>query len=209
MTDHYPFELPPLPYAYNALEPYIDEETMHYHHDKHFKTYIDNLNKALAPYPDYYDWSLEKILKNINSLPMDIQVPVKRNGGGVFNHNLYFNSLAPVGTSTISKELETAILGTFGSYDKFKEKMKEAGLGQFGSGYAFLVADSKNGLRIENLPNQDVPLSDTSWPILPLDVWEHAYYLKYKNERSTYIDNWFNVIDWGNVSKRVRFVRRR
>ncbi|MPM51835.1 Superoxide dismutase [Mn] 1 [bioreactor metagenome] len=117
--------------------------------------------------------------------------------------------MAPAGTSTISKELEAAILHTFGSYDKFKEKIKQAGLSQFGSGWAFLVADSKNGLRIENLPNQDVPLSDTSWPILPMDVWEHAYYLKYKNERNTYIDNWFNVIDWGNVSNRVRFVRRR
>lgn len=208
MTDHYPFELPQLPYAYNALEPYIDEETMHYHHDKHFKGYIDNLNKALEPYPEYHDWSLKKLLKNIDLLPEDIRLSVKRNGGGVYNHNMYFNSMAPVGTNTMSKEMEAAINYTFGSYDSFKEKMKQSGLSQFGSGWAFLVADSQKGLYIQNMPNQDIPLSDTSWPILPMDVWEHAYYLKYKNERNSYIDNWFNVIDWGNVSKRVLFVKK-
>jgi len=209
MTDHYPFELPPLPYAYDALEPYIDKETMYYHHDKHFKTYIDNLNKALAPYPEYHDWSLKKLLKNLDSLPQEIRTPVRQNGGGVYNHNMYFDTMAPAGTSTMSKEMETVINQTFGSYDNFKDKIKEAGLSQFGSGWAFLVADSEKGLYIINMPNQDVPMSDTSWPILPMDVWEHAYYLKYKNERDKYIDNWFNVIDWSNVSNRVVFVKRR
>lgn len=208
MTDHYPFELPPLPYDYNALEPYIDEETMHYHHDKHFKGYIDKLNAALEPYPEFHDWSLKNLLKNIDRLPEDIRLTVKQNGGGVYNHNMYFNSMAPAGSSTMSKEMEAAINYTFGSYDNFKEKMKEAGLSQFGSGWAFLVADSEKGLYIVNMLNQDVPLSDTSWPILPMDVWEHAYYLKYKNERNSYIDNWFNVIDWGNVSDRVIFVKK-
>lgn len=205
MNTHYPFELPALPYAYNALEPYIDEETMHYHHDKHFKTYIDNLNKFLAPYPQYHDWTLEKLLTNLDSLPKELQTPVRNNAGGVYNHNLYFNSMSGEGNNIPTGSMADAIDKKFGSYDQFKAKMKEAGLGQFGSGWAFLTADSNQGIDIEKTPNQNVPLTDQKWPLLPMDVWEHAYYLKYKNQRDQYVDNWFHVIDWNKVNERVNW----
>lgn len=210
MNDHYPFKLPPIPYSYDALEPYIGKETLYYHYDKLFRAYIDNLNKTLEPFPMYHNWSLEKLLTNLSLLPNEIQVPVSRYAGGTYNHNMYFNSMFPVnkGHQNITRDMEYAIKRFFGSYNGFKEKMKSAGMAQFGSGWAFLVADTRNGLYIINMDNQEVPLCDTTWPILPLDVWEHAYYLQYKNLRSQYIDNWFNVIDWVNVCKRINFVNK-
>lgn len=194
----YPFELPELPYAYEALEPYIDRETMHFHHDKHFKTYVDNLNKALEGYPQFQDWTLEQLLSQLPKLPDGLQTAVRNNGGGVYSHDLYFDMMAPGG-----QEIPSAIADAFGGADVWKQKMKAAALGQFGSGYAWLVRDADGKLQIISLPNQDNPLSQGLTPVLPLDVWEHAYYLKYQNLRGDYIDNWMHVVNWDAVNARL------
>ena len=190
----YPFSLPALPYAYDALEPYIDQETMHYHHDKHLKAYVDNLNKALETCPDYQSWTLEQLLTRLNQLPESIRTAVRNNGGGVYNHDLYFDLMAP-GEQTVP----AAVADAFGGAEEFKKKMKAAALGQFGSGFAWLAADDAGVLKILALPNQDNPLTQGLRPILCLDVWEHAYYLKYQNLRADYIDNWFRVVNWKAV----------
>lgn len=190
----YPFELPPLPYAYEALEPYIDRDTMHYHHDKHMKTYVDNLNKALENYPEYRDWTLTDLLSKLNELPDGLRESVRNNGGGVYNHALYFDMMAPSG-----QHMPDRIYSTFGSAEDFKNAMKSKALSQFGSGFAWLVKDDLGELKIISLPNQDNPLTLGLTPILPLDVWEHAYYLRYQNLRGDYIDAWFNVINWDAV----------
>ncbi len=192
----YPFELPPLPYAYDALEPYIDEATMRFHHDKHMKTYVDNLNKALESHPELHKWTLEKLLKDLDKAPEDVRTAIRNNGGGVYNHELYFDLMA-------NKKLDVpeVVAKAFGGVDEFKAQMKKTALGQFGSGFAWLVKDKEGKLKIIALPNQDNPLSQGLTPILPLDVWEHAYYLKYQNLRADYIDAWFNVIDWDKVVK--------
>lgn len=194
----YPFELPPLPYAYDALEPYIDKETMHFHHDKHLKTYVDNLNKALADKPDYRGLTLEQLLARLSELPDDLKNAVRNNGGGVYNHDLFFDLMAPAG-----QEIPAEIADAFGGADQWKQQMKAAALGQFGSGFAWLVRDDAGTLKIISLPNQDNPLSQGLHPILPLDVWEHAYYLKYQNLRGDYVDNWFHVINWAAVKERL------
>ena len=193
----YPFELPELPYAYDALEPYIDKETMHFHHDKHLKTYVDNLNKALEGHPEYHSWTLERLLSDLDQLPEGMRTAVRNNAGGVYNHDLYFDLMSPG-----DKELPSAIADAFGSGEEFKKQMKAAALGQFGSGFAWLVADGSGKLKVIALPNQDNPLSQGLRPILGLDVWEHAYYLKYQNLRGDYIDNWFHVIDWKTLAER-------
>jgi len=197
LNKHYPFELKPLPYDYSALEPYIDEQTLHFHHDKHLKTYIDNLNKILKSYPDYQNLMLIELLINVNSLPEEIQTGIINNGGGVFNHEIYFNSMKkhykdnkPVGK--LAKDIEKY----FNSFENFKEKLKEAAVSQFGSGYGWLVADVDNGLKIVKTPNQNTPLTKTAFPFLNVDIWEHAYYLQYQNRRTDYVENWFNVINW-------------
>lgn len=195
----YPFELPPLPYAYDALEPYIDKETMHYHHDKHLKTYVDNLNKAIEGYPEYHSRTLEQLLSGLEELPDAIRAAVRNNGGGVYNHALFFDMMAPAG-----QQIPDEIAEAFGGEDKWKKEMKAAALGQFGSGFAWMSADSSGSLKIFALPNQDNPLSAGAYPILPLDVWEHAYYLKYQNLRGDYIDNWFNVVNWNAVRERLK-----
>lgn len=191
----YPFEVPELPYAYDALEPYIDKETMIFHYDKHFKTYVDNLNNALKNFPEYHSWTLERLLTGLSTLPSGLQNAVKNNGGGVYNHDMYFNALTP-GGQTSPEFIEEA----FGGDEAWKKQMKAAALDQFGSGFAWLVLDGEKNLKIMALPNQDNPLSLGFEPILPLDVWEHAYYLKYKNLRGDYIDNWFKAINWNFVS---------
>lgn len=201
MDEHYVFELPPLPYPYDALEPYIDEETMKLHHDKHFKTYVDNLNKALAPYPKYHSWSLEKLLKNINALPFSIQTSVKNNGGGVYNHKLYFSIMGPPNDEKPFGNLGNAMTRQFGTYDDFKTKFKQSALSVFGSGYAWLVIDRMKRLKIITTANQDTPLPMGYCPILLIDVWEHAYYLKYHNRRDEYIDSWFHIINWDAAEK--------
>lgn len=194
----YPFRLPEFPYAYHALEPFIDQRTMYFHHDKHLKTYIDNLNKALEAYPEYQTWTLEELLTRLPELPEELRTPVRNNGGGVYNHEMYFHLMAPAG-----HPFSTEVAEAFGGEDNWKRQMKAAALGQFGSGFAWLVRDTTGALKIIALPNQDNPLTIGLQPILPLDVWEHAYYLKHQNLRSDYIDDWFHVINWNAVEQRL------
>lgn len=198
-TQHYPFTLPDLPYPYNALEPYIDEDTMYFHHDKHFKSYIDGLNKALEPYPQYHTWTLEELLSRLSRLPRELQTSVRNQGGGVYNHDLYFDSLTPNSQNT-----PAFIIDIFGSEENWKTQMKTKSMNQFGSGFGWLVMDLKGMLQIISLPNQDNPLSIGLYPLLPLDVWEHAYYLQYQNLRGDYIDQWFHIINWNFITLRLR-----
>jgi Fe-Mn family superoxide dismutase len=191
----------PLPYDYSALEPYIDEKTMHLHHDKHLKTYVDNLNAALKNYPDYQSWSLERLLKNVNWLPEDIRTPVKNNGGGVYNHEFFFGGMSAARETQPSEELLVLIERDFGSLDSFKQQFKKAALGVFGSGYAWLALGPDGKSVIKTTANQDTLIPLDLCPVLVIDVWEHAYYLKNYNVRADYIDNWFNVLDWRKVSE--------
>ena len=196
----YPFTLTPLLYDYDALAPYLDAETMHFHHDKHLQTYVNNLNKTLESAPAYHDWPLEKLLSNLDQLPAEIRASVRNNGGGVYNHDFYFATLAPAGQT-----MPAAIAAAFGGEEQWRAQMKAAALGQFGSGFAWLVQDDAAGeLKIITLPNQDTPLAAGLTPLLPLDVWEHAYYLNYQNRRADYIDAWFNVINWEAVQARLQ-----
>jgi len=197
---HYPFVLTPLPYDYNALEPFIDEKTMHLHHDRHLKTYVDNLNAALKNYPEFQTWSLERLLKNVNWLPEDIKTPVKNNGGGVYNHEFYFNNMSAERDTQPSPELLEQIDRDFGSLDEFKQQFKKAALGVFGSGYAWLALDKNGKLVIKQTANQDTLIPLELCPVVVIDVWEHAYYLKNYNVRADYIDNWFHVVDWQKAS---------
>ena len=193
------FELKPLPYAYDALEPYIDKETMMLHHDKHEKAYVDNLNKAISKYPELYKKGLDGILKDLNSIPEDIRETVKNNAGGVYNHDFFWSIMTPEKGQKPSEELLKAINKDFGSLDNLKTKFNEAALGRFGSGWAWLVLNKDGNLSIISTPNQDSPISQDLKPILGIDVWEHAYYLKYQNRRKDYIDNWWNVVNWKQV----------
>lgn len=193
------FELKPLPYAYDALEPYIDKETMMLHHDKHEKAYLDNLNKAIAKYPELYKKGLEGILKDLNSVPEDIRETVKNNAGGVYNHDFFWTIMSPQKDMIPKGDLLKAINKDFGSFDNFKAKFKDAALGRFGSGWAWLVLGKDGKLSIISTANQDSPISQGLTPILGIDVWEHAYYLKYQNRRGDYIDNWWNVVNWKQV----------
>ena len=199
MNEHYPFENPPLPYAYDALEPYIDTRTMHLHHDRHLQTYVDNLNKALKDYPALHSWSLEQLLIDADRLPAAIQTPVKNNGGGVYNHIFYFNGLSNTDTRHQAGALYSAIVRDFGSPQQFYSAFKDAALAVFGSGYAWLVTDKTGKLSIIKLANQNTPIAKGLCPIAAIDVWEHAYYLKHYNERAAYIDDWFQVADWSRA----------
>lgn len=201
MNEHYPFTLIPLPYPYNALEPYIDEETMRIHHDKHVGTYVENLNKALKDYPAYHDWSLEMLLYNIYSLPVEIQTAVRNNAGGVFNHNLYFSVLGTERINSPVGNLSNAINKEFGSSERFLTELKQKALSVFGSGYAYVVLNRNGKLMIITTKNQDTPLEMNLYPVLPVDVWEHAYYLKHQNKRADYIDDLFKVINWNKVEE--------
>ena len=183
----YPFELPPLPYKYDALEPYIDSETMYYHHDKHYKTYIDNLNAALEPFPNLQELTLEQLLTWTRFLPQDTYTKIMQNGGGVYNHSLFFNGLAPAAeeqpmpSGALLRDMEE----TFGSFSKFKKAFYAEALKVFGSGWTYLVYNRQGKLKIVNLKNQETPLLLKARPVLAVDLWEHAYYLKYKNARSS------------------------
>ena len=193
----YPFSLTPLPYEPGSLEPSIDTETMNIHHGKHVQTYVDNLNNALKDYPDYHGYSLEKLLYNLGSLPDAIKPAVRNNGGGVFNHDLFFSVLTKGGKALSSgSPLSAAIEKKFGSLDNLKAELKTAGLTQFGSGWAWLVSDSSGALSVEKTPNQDTLIEKNLTPVLNLDVWEHAYYLLRQNRRPEYIDNFFDVVNW-------------
>lgn len=198
----YPFVARPLPYEYDALVPVLDAETLTFHHDKHYQTYVDNLNAALADYPELQKKSLTELLTDIDMLPAAVKTAVRNNGGGVYNHELYFDSMrSPVGQDP-SGALEEAINRDFGSYRQWKEKMKQAAVGRFGSGWAWLVADKDGVLSIVQTANQDVPDLEDYTPILLVDVWEHAYYLQYQNRRADYVEGWFGLINWRKAGKR-------
>ncbi len=194
------FSVPDLPYAYDALDPHIDEETMRVHHDKHHQAYVDKANEALAG-TEWADRDVEDVLRNLSSLPGETQTPVRNNGGGHFNHTLFWQMLSPDGGGEPSGELAAAIEETFGSFESFKGEFKKAGVTRFGSGWAWLVQDS-SGLAVISTPNQDSPVMDGSVPLLGCDVWEHAYYLKYQNRRPDYIDAFWNVVNWDYVAER-------
>lgn len=203
MSEHYKFINNPLPYAYNALEPYIDEKTMRIHHDKHLQTYIDNLNNTLSEYPQFQNWTLGQLIMNVPSLPDEIQTAIKNNAGGVFNHQFYFANLASSdsASSRPTGMLSESIKNEFGSYESFQNQFKKAALSVFGSGYAWLVVNATGQLRIITTPNQDTPLPLGMCPVLNIDVWEHAYYLKHYNKRADYIDDWFHVVNWNNANR--------
>jgi Fe-Mn family superoxide dismutase len=194
------YEVPDLPYAYDALEPHVDEATMKVHHDKHHQAYVDKVNAALEG-TDLDGKPIEEVLQNLDSLPDDKQGPVRNNGGGHANHTFFWQIMSPDGGGEPSGALSDAIDSAFGSFDEFKEKFVEAGVGQFGSGWAWLVKDG-DGVAIEKTPNQDTPVSDGKTVLLGVDVWEHAYYLKYQNKRPDYINAWFNVVNWDEVQSR-------
>jgi len=196
MNKHYPYVNPPLPYDYNALEPYIDALTMHLHHDRHLQTYVNNLNETLKNNPELQSWSLEKLICNAEYMPKDIQVSIQHNGGGVYNHIFYFNGMSNSETRCQAGVLYDALVNEFGSVDAFLQEFKEKALSVFGSGYAWLVVDQNHEIEIITSANQDTPIVQKFCPILAIDVWEHAYYLKHYNERNAYIQNWFYVVDW-------------
>jgi superoxide dismutase, Fe-Mn family len=193
------FEVPDLPYAYDALEPHIDEATMRVHHDKHHQAYVDKANAAL----EGTDWAgrpVEDVLTNLSSLPGDKQAAVRNNAGGHYNHSLFWRMMAPNAGGDPTGAIAGQISETFGSFDAFKEQFKAAGIARFGSGWVWLVKDS-SGLAVVSTPNQDTPLSDGSAPLLGADVWEHAYYLKYQNKRPDYLDAFWNVVNWDFVNE--------
>lgn len=195
------FELPALPYAVDALEPYIDAQTMSIHHDKHHQTYVTNLNAALDKHPELANRSLEDLLSDLNAVPEDIRTAVRNHGGGTWNHNVFWQVMAPKTSSTPRQELMKALEASFGSFDNFRAEFEKAAIGRFGSGWAWLVKKG-DGLAVVSTANQDSPLSEGLLPILTLDVWEHAYYLKYQNRRPEYVSNWWNVVNWEAVADR-------
>jgi Fe-Mn family superoxide dismutase len=194
------FEVPSLPYAYDALEPHIDEQTMKIHHDKHHQAYVDKLNAALEG-TEHADKPIEEIIADLDAIPEDKRTAVRNNGGGHYNHSLFWPSMSPDGGGAPDGPLAAAIDAAFGSFDAFKEQFEAAGVGQFGSGWAWLIADGGQ-LAITSTPNQDNPLSAGSTPLLGNDVWEHAYYLKYQNRRPDYLKEWWNTVDWAVVAER-------
>jgi Fe-Mn family superoxide dismutase len=193
------YEVPALPYPHDALAPTIDEETMHLHHDKHHQAYVDKANGALEG-TEWADKPIEEVIANLDSLPAEIKGPVRNNGGGHLNHSMFWESMTP-GGSELTGELADAIAAKFGSIDEFKEKFEAAGVGQFGSGWAWLVLDGGE-LAITSTANQDSPLTDGKTPLLGNDVWEHAYYLTYKNVRPAYLKAWWDVVNWEVVAER-------
>jgi superoxide dismutase, Fe-Mn family len=194
------YSVPDLPYDYNALEPHIDEATMKVHHDKHHQAYVDKANAALEG-TEWADKDVQEVLENLSSLPDDKQKPVRNNGGGHFNHSLFWQMMSPDGGGEPDGDLASAIEEAFGSFDDFKGQFKDAGVNQFGSGWSWLVHDG-SGLAVVSTANQDSPVSDGQTPLLGCDVWEHAYYLKYQNKRPDYIDAWWNVVNWDFVGQR-------
>jgi Fe-Mn family superoxide dismutase len=195
-------QLPELKYLPNSLEPYIDELTMNIHHDKHHAAYVNNLNASLEKYPELYDKSLEELLTSLDSLPEDIRTAVKNNGGGHYNHSIFWSIIAPQAGGEPVGELAEKINEYFGSFNQFKELFSKAAIGKFGSGWAWLVISKNGSLEIVSTANQDSPISEGNKPLLGLDVWEHAYYLNYQNRRPDYIKEWWNIVDWNEVSNR-------
>lgn len=200
-------QLPSLPYDFNSLEPHIDERTMQIHHGKHHNTYVTNLNAALEGYPDLAAKSIEDLLRNINDVPEAIRTAVRNNGGGHANHSLFWQIMSPNGGGRPSGELAAAIDKTFGSFEQFKDEFSKAAIGRFGSGWAWLVVDGNGNLKVYSTANQDSPYMEGDTPILGLDVWEHAYYLKYQNRRPDYVAAWWNVVNWDEVARRYAEAR--
>ena len=196
------YDVPALPYPYDALEPHIDEQTMTIHHDKHHQAYVDKVNAALEG-TEFADKPMMEILANLDAIPEDKRTAVRNNGGGHCNHTMFWENMSPDGGGEPDGDLATAINTAFGSFDDFKEKFEAAGVGQFGSGWAWLILDGDT-LAITSTPNQDNPVSAGKTPLLGNDVWEHAYYLKYQNRRPDYIAAWWNVVDWDAVNKRFK-----
>lgn len=199
-----PFKLPPLPYSYDALNPYIDAETMKLHHDKHHAAYVAKLNDAINKYPELKDKSLEYLLTHLNSLPSDIREAVRNNGGGLYNHNLFWVIMGKGKGGEPKGKLMEDIIKTFGSFENFKKEFNKAALDRFGSGWSWLIKDNNGKLKIISTANQDSPIMEGIAPIMGLDVWEHAYYLKYQNGRADYINNWWNVVNWDEICKRYK-----
>ena len=210
------YELPQLPYGYDALEPYIDEQTMHLHHEKHHQTYVTNLNNALEKHPEADKGNVDEILAAIEEVPEDIRTAVRNNGGGHSNHTMFWQIMAPSsaqgggGGEPSSGDLEEAIRWSFGSFDQFKEQFAAASApgALFGSGWCWLIVNPDRSLSIETTPNQDSPLMQEKTPILGLDCWEHAYYLKYQNRRPEYIEAWWNIVNWAEVERRYEIGHR-
>ncbi|HJZ61102.1 MAG TPA: superoxide dismutase [Miltoncostaeaceae bacterium] len=202
-----PYELPPLPYAYDALEPHIDEATMRVHHDKHHQTYVDNLNKAI----EGTEWDgrpMESVLDNLDLLPEDRRGAIRNNGGGHANHTLFWELMTPGGGGKPGGALAKAIDDTFDGFDQMKGQMVDAGLKRFGSGWSWLAHDG-TGLVVLSTPNQDTPLMDGHTPILGIDVWEHSYYLKYQNRRADYLEAWWNVVNWARAEEQLAAATKR
>lgn len=201
-------ELPALPYPANALEPYIDEQTMNIHHDRHHNTYVTNLNAALESAPALQNKSVEELISDLGSVPENIRTAVRNNGGGHANHSLFWTVIGPGGGGTPSGAVASAIDNDLGGFDKFKEEFTKAAATRFGSGWAWLVVGKDGKLAVTSTPNQDNPLSEGQTPILGLDVWEHAYYLKYQNKRPDYIAAFWNIINWDEVNRRYEAAKK-
>jgi Fe-Mn family superoxide dismutase len=195
--------LPALPYPTDALEPHIDKMTMEIHHGKHHQAYVTNLNAALDKHPELQTKSIEDLLKGINTVPEDIRTAVRNNGGGHANHSMFWQVMGPKAGGAPTGAIADAITGSFGGFDKFKEEVKKAGVGRFGSGWAWVI-DQGGKLVVESSPNQDSPLMEGKKVVFGVDVWEHAYYLKYQNRRPDYLDAWWNVVNWAEINKRLR-----
>lgn len=200
------FELPSLPYAYNALEPYIDEETMHLHHDKHHQAYVTNLNTALQGH-EFANLPVDEVLRRINEVPEGARTAVRNNGGGHSNHTMFWTIMTPGGSKEPAGALAQAIDSTFGSFDQLKAQFNDAGAKRFGSGWAWLTIGQDGKLQVSSTANQDSPLMEGVYPIMGNDVWEHAYYLKYQNRRPEYLAAWWNVVNWDEVAKRFEQAR--
>ena len=197
-------EVPPLPYDYAALEPTIDTQTMHLHHDKHHFAYVTNLSAALEKAPALQTKSAEDLLRNLNSVPEGIRTAVRNNGGGHVNHTMFWKIMGPNAGGAPTGEIADAIKSTFGDFNTFKEKFNDAGVKQFGGGWAWLVKGADGKLAITSTPNQDNPMSNGQFPVMGNDVWEHAYYLKYQNRRADYLKEWWNVVNWTEVNRRLK-----
>jgi len=197
-------EVPPLPYDYAALEPYIDAQTMTLHHDKHHATYVTNLNNALQKYPQLQNKSPEELIRGIKSVPDDIRTAVRNNGGGHVNHSMFWKIMKPKGGGAPTGKIADEIKSAFGSLEDFQKLFNDTGTKQFGSGWVWLVRNSGGKLQVLSTPNQDNPMMDGHYPIMGNDVWEHAYYLKYQNKRADYLAAWWNVVNWDEINKRLQ-----
>jgi superoxide dismutase, Fe-Mn family len=203
------YEVPPLPYDYSALEPYIDTQTMQLHHDKHHAAYVTNLNAAIQSHAQFASLPVEQLIQRLNELPENIRTAVRNNGGGHANHSMFWRIMTPNGGGQPGGDLANAINSTFGSFDQFKAAFNDAGVKRFGSGWAWLILDQNGNLQVVSTANQDSPLMEGNFPIMGNDVWEHAYYLKYQNRRPEYLNAWWNVVNWNEIEKRYQQAKSR